>query len=727
MRDMEKEIGILLTPLQFTKQPLDFRALENLDLLTKHQADSLEAGAAEWVQGQLSDPKQAHSPFNVWLGASLTSVPPRPAPEDFGFELEEADLEFEQLKELEAENVAKDDDHMENLSGPVYEVADNYTCRKKQQTSDLPDAKLKDIMKEQNMWKIPEAERPAVYRYLQRELKKVILSSIRKKAKAFNEEAARLRVGHWEKDETILKTQKIIGMTTTGLSKYRGLIAALQPKIVLIEEAAETLEAPVTVACMPSLQHLILVGDHQQLRPHCHVKAHEDEPYFLNVSLFERLVNNKVEFTTLNKQRRMIPEIRRLLFPIYKDTIEDHQSVLDPRKRPNVPGMGGVNSWYFSHKNLEKRDDQMSALNEFEANLIVKFVEYLVLNGMDTEEITVLTFYNGQRKTILKLLRASILLQGRKFTVVTVDSYQGEENKVVLLSLVRNNQRGQIGFLDIVNRVCVALSRAQCGFYIFGNGDLLWGHKIWRRVLKVMLNKGENKQDRLQTDPESRCGEMIFVTCSNHGKRTSIVEAEDFEKINGGCTEKCDGDLACGHSCPLRCHPFSHDDVVCREQCIRELSCGHMCSSQCGQTCTCKICNKRLALENGTNGHSDNETEPFDGKETLSKVTSMDSWNSFAKAEPIRYSTAASSHSHSPSPQKKENAAPLDIQAEDITKGMEQLSVGLDGHVSQTELVEEKFVKNGTRVKRKEKFTSGSGEFAPVHKKDWSREGSLLD
>ena len=116
------------------------------------------------------------------------------------------------------------------------------------------------------MWKIPEADRPAVYRYLQTEMKKIIRTSVREKAKAFNEEAARLRIGHWEKDETILKIQKIIGMTTTGLSKYRGLIAALEPKIVLIEEAAETLEAPVTVACLPTLQHLILVGDHQLLR-----------------------------------------------------------------------------------------------------------------------------------------------------------------------------------------------------------------------------------------------------------------------------------------------------------------------------------------------------------------------------------------------------------------------------------------------------------------------------
>lgn len=724
MHDMGKELAMLLLPLQPENLPIDFRKLENLGLLSQQQANSLEAGAAEWVQGSLSDPRQAQSPFTVWLGKSLVSVPLKQQPEKFGFDFEEPDLEFEQVKEMEAENVAKDDEHIESLDGPVYAVADNFTCSKK---TGAKDGKVPDIMKEQNMWKIPEADRPAVYRYLQAEMKKIILTSIREKTKTFNEEATRLRIGYWENDETILKTQKIIGMTTTGLSKYRGLIAALEPKIVLIEEAAETLEAPVTVACLPSVQHLILVGDHEQLRPHCHVKAHEDKPYFLNVSLFERLVNNKIEFTTLSKQRRMIPEIRRLLYPIYGSAIEDHKSVLDPTKRPNVPGMGGVNSFFFSHSSPEQHDDQRSAYNQFEAEMIVKFVEYLVNNGMQTAEITMLTFYNGQRKCILKQLRDCVPLKDSKFTVVTVDSYQGEENKVVLLSLVRNNERGQIGFLDIVNRVCVALSRAQCGFYIFGSAPLLHGHKfckIWRKVLKIMINDGHNKPDRIRTEPQIRARNELTVVCSNHNSPTTIRNPEDFDKINGGCTLECDGELPCGHPCQLLYHPFPHDEVVCLQPCIRGLSCGHSCSSRCGDPCACKICEEEAALTEDTNI----EPEPFDGKETLSKASSSGSWQSFAKNEQIRYSNAASSRSQSTSPQKKENVAPLlDFQAEEASKGLSQLSLNLEGHVSQTQLVEEKVVANRTRVRRKEKFMSNRSKNIEKNNKDWSKEASLLD
>lgn len=85
------------------------------------------------------------------------------------------------------------------------------------------------------------------------------------------------------------------------ISNSVNLLLGLRPKIVLVEEAAETLEAPITAACVPSLDHLILVGDHQQLRPHCQVHKFEDEPYYFNLSLFERMVFNDIEFENLTR------------------------------------------------------------------------------------------------------------------------------------------------------------------------------------------------------------------------------------------------------------------------------------------------------------------------------------------------------------------------------------------------------------------------------------------
>ena len=73
----------------------------------------------------------------------------------------------------------------------------------------------------------------------------------------------------------------------------------------------------------------------------------------------------------------------------------------------------------------------MSKINHGEAEILVQFFAYLVLNGTTPGEITVLTFYNGQRKLIMRKLREHRHLQGATFNVVTVDSYQGEENEVV--------------------------------------------------------------------------------------------------------------------------------------------------------------------------------------------------------------------------------------------------------------------------------------------------------
>ncbi|RMX99897.1 hypothetical protein D0868_09301 [Hortaea werneckii] len=644
MRDLEKDMALIMTPLKPAKAPLDFRMLESFGLLTKGQADSLEKGASKWVQAELSNPNSALlSPFIVWMGKNLSSVPVKQQPEEFGFEYEEADLAFEQLKEIEAENQAKDDEDFETLRGETYPLADNFTYKK---PPGMTEAKVHEIavvaLKQQDMWKIAEPHRGVVSRYLQSEMKRKVLASFREKAQEYNKQATNRRIGLWEEYEVILKKQKIIGMTTTGASKYRGLLSALQPKIVLIEEAAETLEAPVTVACLPSLQHLILVGDHKQLRPHCHVKTHEDKPYYLNVSLFERLVNNRLEYDTLSKQRRMIPEIRRILHPIYGKLITDHDSVRDPAKRPNVPGVGGLNSFFFSHQWLEQRDDNMSAYNQQEAEMIVGFVEYLHYNGVPTEDITVLTFYNGQRKRILSMLRQSTTLQNAgRFNVVTVDSYQGEENRIVILSLVRSNEKHQIGFLDVSNRVCVALSRAQCGFYMFGNGELLYNqNKIWTKVIEIMAGM-HLKKEKPDFEP-SRLDEELRVRCSNHNETTRIRNPDDWQKIVGGCHLKCKAELPCGYPCQLTCHPFEHGAIRCQQPCPKVLPCGHgQCGNKCGEMCECKQCKDLTEQASKKRPRS----SPACGSENSAGFAggrgNTKSWQDFSNEEPVKYNKAA--------------------------------------------------------------------------------------
>lgn len=81
------------------------------------------------------------------------------------------------------------------------------------------------------------------------------------------------------------------------------------------------------------------------------------------------------------------------------------------------------------------------------------------------------------------------MLEGLRITVV--DNYQGEENDIILLSLVRSNAKGNVGFLKTENRICVALSRAKYGLYIMGNMDnLLNSGNLWKQIKETLDNQG---------------------------------------------------------------------------------------------------------------------------------------------------------------------------------------------------------------------------------------------
>lgn len=475
--------------------------------LTQEQYESLEKGAKRWIRPGADD--EDIDPLVAWVGDEGEEFQVKYSKESFGFSEDEVDLEYEQLKELEAEQGLEEDDY-DGLRGQFTTIRDGFRGR---DVGSVSEAAALDYLKCIDMWKIPPKARGVVYNVLRKLTKEKILSEFRSLLAAYNDNCEDLQVGKWERDHTILRNTKVIGMTATGLSKYRALLSSLNPRIVLIEEAAEAIEAPISVSCFNSLQQLILVGDHKQLRGHCAVQDLGGEPFYLDISMFERLVQNEMKYVTLRRQRRMAPEIRRLLGPIYGE-LQDHPSV---QERPEVPGMVNRRSFFFSHSWPENSDSLSSKFNEMEAQMAAGFFVHLVLNGVSPNDITVLTFYNGQRKRLLKLLRGHRDLQGCYMKVVTVDSYQGEENDVVILSLVRSGRNNNIGFLATENRVCVALSRAKRGFYIFGNAHALGtANGLWFRVISIM---GEG-------DPESRrIGSALPLKCSAHGRKMLIAGA----------------------------------------------------------------------------------------------------------------------------------------------------------------------------------------------------------
>ncbi|KAL5343497.1 P-loop containing nucleoside triphosphate hydrolase protein [Aspergillus crustosus] len=575
-------ISELLQPFNIASsdQPLTSSAFRKYGLLNPKQCESLEQGAKRWVNAGAEGKEEEADPLVAWLGDQLAVFEVNYAKENFGFAEDEVDLEYEQLKELEAEQGLNDEDDYEALRGTFTHLQEGFYVQK-----GLLDkgAGRAGYLTFDDMWKIPGRDRAWVYNELRAQLKDRILQQFRQLAAQYAENCRIMQIGAWERDNVVLKNAKVLGMTTTGLSKYRALVSSLKPRVVLIEEAAEAIEAPIAAACMDSLQQLILVGDHLQLRGHCSVQDLEGEPFHLDVSMFERLVKNGMKYTTLRRQRRMAPEIRQLLFPIY-GPLQDHESV---KRHREVPGMGNIRSFFFSHNWPESFDDMASKFNEKEAEMIVEFFVYLVLNNIPVKDITVLTFYNGQRKRLLGLMKHHSYLQGHYVKVATVDSYQGEENEVVILSLVRNGNKG-IGFLSIANRVCVALSRAKRGFYMFGNADLLAAADgLWADVLHEMHNK-----------TRYRIGSELPLTCVKHSKKTLIKDPADWMKSNGGCELACGERLPCGHKCTVRCHSFSHDQLRCGEPCGRRMVCKHVCEIRCptSHECSCD-CEESRRLE----------------------------------------------------------------------------------------------------------------------------------
>ena len=515
-------------------------------IITQDQFDSLQD--EDWINAQ--DPELPPGVIALWLGREQLATPPRCPSINLGFGDEE-DPEFEALEEAEVETGKKDDDDIDMLSGKWYPFGELYTGVA---SLGYSDSKLKKLLdSKNNLWDISPMLRGEVYRYLKRQLKAKLLERFQGHLLDYQRNARSVKIARWEADVSLIERSriKLIGCTTTGLSKYRGLLASLQPRTMLIEEAAETLEGTVLAAMFNSLQQLILVGDHQQLQAHCNVTALDEAPYNLAMSMFERLVNNGIEYIMLNKQRRMISEIRELLDPFYPN-LQDHSSVLDRMiNRKPIPGMGGRDTYFFHHQWPESCDDFLSRFNVHEADMVAPFFTYLVLNGIEPSKITVLTFYNGQRKLVLQKLRRQPELApyGPKFNVFTVDSYQGEENDVILLSLVRSNLQHNIGFLENKNRAVVSLSRARRGLYIFGNSvNLLAANtqsfKLWSTITDCL-----RLQKRLDIDSG------LPIICQNHQTETIIHEPVDWEQLAGGCRLKCDGQLPCGHSCVYKCHP----------------------------------------------------------------------------------------------------------------------------------------------------------------------------
>ena len=394
------------------------------------------------------------------------------------------------------------------------------------------------------------------------------------------------------KVSALIRADDIVAMTTTGAAKNKDIIRDIFSKVIIVEEAAEVLESHISVSLTPTTEHLILIGDHEQLRPKIN-NFELSKKYSLDISMFERLINSGLKNVRILTQRRMRPEISAITRLLYADLV-DAESVYN---RPNVE-IFKQNVIFLSHQWSEDPvDDRESKQNKTEANFVLKFAELLVKCGYKQESITILSLYSGQLLYMKKVTLTNNLLKGIR--IATVDNFQGEENDIILLSLVRSNAQSKIGFLKITNRVNVALSRARLGLFIFGNAKCIRTHEVNDRAQDPAASHWLKVLEHLSTSG-SICEEIEFK-CPRHPKVVVLKEVSDFEKCpNGGCVEICKARRDCGHACEAFCHRFEptknfpdgHVQFPCTKECERLHPCGHRCFKKCMdcsiETFTCK-------------------------------------------------------------------------------------------------------------------------------------------
>ncbi|KAF2767292.1 P-loop containing nucleoside triphosphate hydrolase protein [Teratosphaeria nubilosa] len=390
-------------------------------------------------------------------------------------------------------------------------------------------------LQDENVHVMTGHERRGLYDHWYQEVSQDLKRRLDTALRSYNEIKAHLDDIRTELDLRVLRQANIIGITTSGLARNLELLRRIDAKVLVCEEAGEVLESHLLTALLPSMQHAILIGDHLQLRPRVQnydlsTESKNGQQYALDVSLFERLVQpsddlaSPLSYCTLEVQRRMHPSISQLVRDTLYPRLQDAPSV---SQHPEVVGMKRRLFWCH-HEHPEKQGDEAgtSHSNVYEVDMVAALVKHLVSQGVyRPDEIAVITPYLGQLREIRKRLAGSyqILLNDRDIDdldkegiheeddsagiaqrrtsvargtliqamrLATVDNFQGEEAKVVVVSLVRSNKHNKPGFLKTANRINVLLSRAQHSMYVIGNANTTESVKMWADVLQIFKDDG---------------------------------------------------------------------------------------------------------------------------------------------------------------------------------------------------------------------------------------------
>ena len=310
---------------------------------------------------------------------------------------------------------------------------------------------------------------------------------------------------------------RVIACTLVG-SAHR-LLEGMKFGTLFIDEAAQALEAACWIP-MRRASRVILAGDHCQLPPT--VKSIAALRAGLGKTLMERIAENKPEVVTLLKiQYRMNEEIMRFSSDwFYGGQVESapqikYRSILDfdhpitwidtsneenqmTIEGEDAPEDSASTSSSSSAANLNSDlnfkeqfvGESYGRINKAEAELtLLTLAEYFTKIGKqrvlgDSIDVGIISPYRAQVQYLKKLIKKYEFFKPyrRLISVNTVDGFQGQERDVILISLVRSNDEGQIGFLKDLRRMNVAMTRARMKLIILGNKDTMTKHPFYKKL-----------------------------------------------------------------------------------------------------------------------------------------------------------------------------------------------------------------------------------------------------
>lgn len=291
---------------------------------------------------------------------------------------------------------------------------------------------------------------------------------------------------------------RVIACTLVGSANR--LLEGQKFGTLFIDEAAQALEAACWIP-IRRVSRVILAGDHCQLPPT--VKSFAALKAGLGKTLMERIVDNKPEVVTLLKmQYRMNEEIMRFSSDwFYGNQVESapevkFRSILDL----DIP-MTWVDTSQFQLPEIEESlfkeqfvGESFGRINKAEAELTLMALEtYFGKIGKqrildERIDVGVISPYRAQVQYLRRLLKKKDFFKPYRhlISVNTVDGFQGQERDVILISLVRANDEGQIGFLRDLRRMNVAITRARMKLIILGDASTMTRHPFYKKLYEYI-------------------------------------------------------------------------------------------------------------------------------------------------------------------------------------------------------------------------------------------------